>query len=75
MISHLLCAVRAIEGAHRFSFFARDVAMSTTCGDLDVQRENGRSWFAVGQLPNELGSLRVSEQLGSKDRVVCFRPF
>ncbi len=43
MISHLLCAVRGVEGAHRFSFFAREVDMLITCGDLDVQPENGKS--------------------------------
>ena len=76
MISHPLCAVRAIEGAHRFSFFAREVDMLITCGDLDVQRETGRSWFvAGGQLPSEFGSLRVPRQLASRNRVVCFRPF
>ena len=43
MISHQLCAVRAVESAHRFSFFAREVDMLFTCGDLDVERKKRES--------------------------------
>ena len=75
MISDLLCAVRDVEGAHRFSFFAREVDMLITWGNPNVQPENGRSWFVAGLLPNEFGSLRVFGQLASRDRVVCCRPF
>ena len=27
---------RCVEGAHRFSFWDREVAMSVSCGDLDA---------------------------------------
>jgi len=36
-----LTAARCIEGAHRFSFFACEVAMLITCGDLGVQQQCG----------------------------------
>jgi len=32
---------RCVEGAHRFSFLDRDVAMLITCGDLGVQQQRG----------------------------------
>ena len=36
-MDHQSSAARAVEGTHRFSFFAFEVAMSIPCGDLDVQ--------------------------------------
>src|SRR5258706_1757485 len=43
MISHLLCAARGVEGAHRFSFFAHEVAMLIACGDVQQQEQSSKT--------------------------------
>ena len=53
-MDHQSSAARAVEGAHRFSFFAFEVAMLIPCGDLDVQHAV-QSQRGVGLSASEAG--------------------